>query len=220
MRHLGEIKAWIQNHPSRTNLFALIESTGLPTEVVTDYGPAPGNPWRGYKLCLESLARDAAGHGVILQDDTVLCQNFGPAIARIAEANADTPVVLFLGGLPKVTGAAAMKALKKGEHYCDLGHRDFCPAVGMLWPRRKAEEVLHWTQHDMRRGPSNPYSDDAVIGYWAEGTNQRVRVAIPSLVQHPDHESIVHPKRAKSGRDKGRIALMFCESDPLLIDWS
>lgn len=215
---MGEIKAWIQNHPTRTNLSALIESTGLPTTVVTDHGPPPGNPWRGYKLCLERVSASAAEFGVILQDDTVLCKNFGPAIARIADANDDTPVVLFLGGLPKGTVSYALRAAKRGEHYVDLHYRDFCPAVGMLWPRARAIEILEWTQ-TMKRGPSNPRSDDAVIGYWIEGTGQRVRVAIPSLVQHPDHESIVHPKRAKSGKDKGRVALMFCEGDPLDLDW-
>jgi GR25 family glycosyltransferase involved in LPS biosynthesis len=215
---LSEIRAWIQNHPSRAELLpALIKSTGLPTEVVTDDGP-DHNPWRGYRLCLERLASSTAAHGVVLQDDVVLCENFGPAIDRIAKANDDTPVVLFLGGLPKVTAVAALKALKQGEHYCDLGYRDFCPAVGMLWPRRKAIEFLEWTK-SMKRGPSNPRSDDAVIGYWAEGAEQRIRVIIPSLVQHPDLESIVHPKRAKAGKDKGRVALMFCEGDPLEIDW-
>lgn len=216
---MGEIRVWIQNHPSRADLRSLVESTGLPTEVVTDHGPAPGNPWRGYKLCLERFATSAAGHGVILQDDTVLCTNFGPAIARIADANDDTPVVLFLGGLPKGTASKALRAAKSGEHYIDLHYRDFCPAVGMLWPRQKAAEFLEWTE-TMKRGPSNPRSDDAVIGYWAEGARQRIRVTVPSLVQHPDHESIIHPKRAKSGKDRGRVALMFCDNDPLLIDWS
>ena len=214
---MSEIKTWIQNHPSRADLRALVESTGLPTEVVTDHGP-DHNPWRGYKLCLERLASDTAEYGVILQDDTVLCKNFGPATLRVAKANGDTPVVLFLGALPIPTASAAKQAAKRGEHYVDLKWRDFCPAVGMLWPRTKAIEFLAWAE-TTKRGPSNPRSDDAHIGYWVEETRQRVRVTVPSLVQHPDYDSIVHPKRAKSGKDRGRVALMFCEDDPLEIDW-
>lgn len=215
---MSNIRVWIQHHPTRRKLLPkLIKSTGLPTEVVTDDGPPPANPWRGYKLCLEALAKGVDEFGVILQDDAVLCQNFGPAIAHIAKANDDTPVVLFLGALPIPTAHRAKKAAKKRERYCELGVRDFCPVVGMLWPKRKAKEMLEWTSEQKL---PNARSDDAVVGYWVDKTAQRVRVTVPSLVQHPDDESIVHPKRAKQGADRGRVALFFCEGDPLDLDWS
>jgi len=164
------------------------------------------------------VATGSAEYGVILQDDVVLCKNFGPAVAQIAIANDDAPVVLFLGALPIPTAARANKAMKKGEHYVDLALRDFCPVVGMLWPRHKAQEFLDWVA-EKDKFP-NERSDDAVTGYWVSDTTQRIRVALPSLVQHPDHESIIHPKRAKSGADRGRVALNFCEGDPLEVDWS
>ena len=185
--------------------------------MVTDDGPLPANPWRGYQLCLQSVASSVAEHGVILQDDVVLCENFGPAIAQIAETNDDAPVVLFLGALPIPTAKRARMAMKKGEHYVDLSHRDFCPVVGMLWPRHKAQEFLTWSSEQKL---PNARSDDAVTGYWANKSQQRIRVTVPSLVQHPDLESIVHPKRAKNGKDRGRVALHFCEGDPLEYDWS
>lgn len=212
------MKVWIQHHPTRADLLPrLIESTGLPTEVVTDDGPLPANPWRGYKLCLERLVKERAKHGVILQDDAVLCQNFGPTLKRIARAKPQTPVVLFLGGLPIPTAARARKAAKRKESYVTLSPRDFCPVVGMLWPKTKAKEFLEWVSDQKL---PNARSDDAVVGYWANRTNQEIYVTVPSLVQHPDDESIAHPKRAKKGADRGRVALQFCEGDPLLVDWS
>lgn len=218
---MSEIRAWIQNHPSRADLLpALIESTGLPTTVVTDDGPSPGNPWRGYQLCLQRVWSAIGSHGVILQDDARLCQNFGPAIARIAEANDDTPVVLFLAGLPKRTAADALRAAKRNQHYVDLFSRDFCPVVGMLWPKQKAKDLLDWASTASLPGGSEPRSDDAVVGRWMLRTKQRIRVAIPSLVQHPDEVKSLIGRKAHWGKDKGRIALMFCEGDPLEIDWS
>lgn len=147
----------------------------------------------------------------------MLCKNFGPTLARIAKANMATPVVLFLGALPMRTAAKARQALKRRESYVDLVWHDFCPVVGMLWPREKAKEFLDWV---VEQKLPNARSDDAVTGYWVDKTRQRVRVTLPSLVQHPDLESLIHPKRAKAGLDKGRVALQFCEGDPLLIDWS
>lgn len=215
------ISCFIQHHPSRADLLPkLIGSTGLPTAVVTDDGPLPANPWRGYHLCLRYVASSTAQHSVILQDDAVLCKNFGPTLARIAEANMDTPVVLFLAGLPKRTATLALRAIKNKQHYVDLSIRDFCPVVGMLWPKTKAAEILEWVDTAKLPGGTEPRSDDAVVGRWKLMTKQRVRVTVPSLVQHPDEVTSLIGRKPKWGKDKGRVALYFCEDDPLLIDWS
>lgn len=150
----------------------------------------------------------------------MLCTNFGPAIAQIAKANDDTPVVLFLAALPKPTAARAMKAAKKRERYVDLFIRDFCPVVGMLWPRAKAREVLEWIPTVKLPGGYEPRSDDAVIGRWMLMTKQRIRATIPSLVQHPDEVPSLIGRRNHWGKDRGRVALHFCEGDPLDLDWS
>ena len=187
------------------------------TRTVVDPGPPPANPWRGYQLCLEHARVINATHFCILQDDVRLCQNFVAATYEIAKANPAVPVVLFLGGLPGRTAGKARQAAKRGRHYVALQPMDFCPVVAMLWPRDKAIEFLHWGREHPQ---PNARSDDAVAGHWVDRTKQTVLCAIPSLVQHPDETSVVHAKRAKAGDDKGRVALMFCEDDPLLIDWS
>lgn len=215
------IHCWIQHHPSRADLLpGLVASTGLPTSVVADHGPLPSNPWRGYQLCLERVATDVAEFGVIIQDDAVLCQNFGPAIVRIADANDDTPVVLFIASLPRKTATDALRAVKRHVHYVDLFIRDFCPVVGMLWPREKAAQLLEWTKTAKLPGGTEPRSDDAVVGRWKLINKERIRVTVPSLVQHPDQVESLIGRRAHWGGDKGRVAQLFCEGDPLEIDWS
>lgn len=149
-----------------------------------------------------------------------MCLNFPLAVEQVAIANKDTPVCLFLGGLPRRTGRDALRAAKAGKCYAQLFFRDFVPVVGMLWPRHKAEEFLEWSKDAKLPGDPHPRSDDAVVGRWMLMTKQRVLATVPSLVQHPDEESIVHPSRAKAGADTGRVALLYCEGDPLTYDWS
>jgi hypothetical protein len=144
--------------------------------------------------------------------------NFGAAVRKIAERHPSTPVVLFLAHLPKRTGSEAVKAMKQKRRYVTLFIRDFCPVVGMLWPRHKIEEFLAWTKTGKLPGGPNPRSDDAVVGRWMLQTRQRILATVPSLVQHPDEEPSLIGKRAAWGRDRNRVALFFAE-DGLHYDW-
>lgn len=210
------INCFIQHHPSRSELLsALIASTGLPTKVVTDNGPLPANPWRGYKLCLESVASSDAQHGVILQDDVVLCKNFGPAIARIVEANDDTPVVLFLSKNPPRISRLALRRNVYLRTWLRIN--EFLPVVAVLWPRTKASDFLEWASTAKLPGyPRVTLSDDACAGRWACLTKQEIAFTIPSLVEH----RLDIPSLVGNDRKGGRVALQFCEGDPLEIDWS
>lgn len=199
---------------------ALVESL-KPLEVeVSLHESVPPNPYAGYVKALQ-FQRAGITHVLVVQDDVTVCRNFAPAIQRIAEAK-DVPVVLFLGGLPRVTAADALKAAKRGAHYVRLRMREFCPVVAMLWPVAKAQEFLDWVAtHPKIPGYPNPRSDDAVVGKWTISTRQEVLVTIPSLVQHPDNVPSIIGKRAKWGADKSRVALMWIgDADPLEIDWS
>lgn len=180
----------------------------------------PPNPWLGYQLCLQRLTAD---FGVILQDDVTLCVNFPPAVKLIAERNPDVPVGLFLARLPSRISTLALRAAKRHEHYIrtQLRINEFMPVVGVLWPRHKAQEFLHWAKENPHRlGHPEPRSDDGVVGRWCALTRQTVSFTVPSLVQHPDQVKSVIGKEARWGKDKGRVALMLVEGDPLEIDWS
>jgi hypothetical protein len=109
----------------------------------------------------------------------------------------------------------------KKQNYADLFIGDFLPVVAVLWPRHIAESVLQWVQDNpLRLGHPMPRSDDAVLGRWVRFTKQRVRVTVPSLVQHPDDvDSVIHD-RARAGKDTGRVAAHWIgDGNPMDIKW-
>lgn len=188
-------------------------------EVITDKG-AESNPWRGYQRCLSGLP--AEGHVAILQDDTLVGRHFLPALELIAAANPEVPVCLFSGGLPRRTAMRIREALMTKAAYVDLAGGEFMPVVAVLWPVQIAEAFLTWAAENPRRLPRAPArSDDAIAGRWLRFTHQRVRVTVPSLVQHPDDSASTIGKPARFGADKGRVAVHWIgDGDPLLINWS
>jgi hypothetical protein len=184
-----------------------------PAVVVEDDGPPPGNPWRGYRLCIEAIP-ESATHAVIVQDDALVCQNFPEAIDRVIGACADHPVVLFYPG----TKMHSTRNRQRGGTLFRLHRQDFLPVVAILWPRAKAEHFHFWTTDVRIPGLRPPYrSDDAVGGAWMRHTRQDVYATMPSLVEHPDDVPPV-----KDGPQTGngtRRAYRFCEGDPLEIEW-
>jgi hypothetical protein len=192
---------------------------GLPddVEVIEDSGEKP-NPWRGYKRCLSDLPDD--GHVCVLQDDTIVCKNFAPALELIAGANPETAVCLFSGGMPRMT---ALKIKQATTSYVYLGTNEFLPMVAVLWPVHVARSFIEWTEENPRRLPGGPEarSDDAIGGRWVRFARQRVRVTVPSLVQHPDDVPSTIGKKAQAGVNKARVAALYIgNGDPLEIDWS
>ena len=222
---MPQIVIRIQQHPSRADLLpALLEGLTPLLVEVSSHSSIPPNPWEGYKKALQITATEIQfSHLVVLQDDVVVCRNFAPAIEQIAQANPDTPVVLFLARLPRRISNMALHATKKRQVYldCQLRSNDFLPVVAILWPVEKAREFLAWTEANPHKlGHKDPRSDDAVGGRWASLTKQTIRFTLPSLVEHPDMEPSLIGRRASWGKDKGRVSLQFCEGDPLEIDWS
>lgn len=197
---------------------ALVESLA-PLEVqVSLHSSVPPSPWAGYR---QSLTFQPAGfsHVVVIQDDAVVCANFAAAVTQVAEANPDTPVCLFLAYLPRPTASAATRAMKLDQRYCDVNFRDFVPAIAILWPVHKAQEMMEWTANNPKLpGNPAPRSDDAVIGYWMRRTRQRIRATVPSLVEHPDMTPSLIGRRTRWGQDRGRKALFLAE-DGLSFEW-
>lgn len=160
---------------------------------------------------------------MVLQDDVEVCKNFAPAVEIIASKKAEIPVVLFLAYLPRRIAAQSLQTSKRGLRYYDTKFRinEFCPVVGILWPVEKAKEFLSWADaNPSKLGHPMPRSDDGVLGRWCALTHQVMRFTIPSLVEHPDREKSIIGKTAAWGKDRGRVALNFCQDDPLDLDWS
>jgi hypothetical protein len=105
--------------------------------------------------------------------------------------------------------------MKEKRRYVDLFIRDFCPVVGMLWPREKAEEFLRWTKTARLPGGEGARSDDAVVGRWMLQTRQTIRATVPSLVQHRATEPSV---KGTENASSGFTALYFAE-DGLEYEW-
>ncbi len=219
---MSKIVARIQAHPSRESLHGPLAKALAPlTAAVSLHASNPPNPWEGYQKCLRDIPE--CTHLLVLQDDVVLCKNFPPAVTRVADANPDYPVILFLAWLPRRVSNLALRAAKNRQHYFDARLRinEFCPAVAVLWPAAKVEEFLAWTDANPGKlGHPAPRSDDGVIGRWVALTKQIIRFTIPSLVQHPDLESSLIGRKMAWGKDRGRVALFFSEDDPLTMDWA
>ena len=210
------IRARIQGHPARSHLHdALAASLQIPTELAL-HSSDPPNPWHGYRNCLSDLPR--CTHLVVVQDDALVCANFGETIERVALRNADIPVSLFLMPSPLRIARQAIREAKGGKLYFDARFRinEFCPVVGMLWPVRKAEEFLDWVEENPRRlGHRDPRSDDSVVGKWCANTHQTIRFTIPSLVEHMADQPSVKGGPTPASKMK---AIWFAE-DGLQYDW-
>jgi hypothetical protein len=157
---------------------------------------------------------------VVVQDDALVCQNFEPALERILRLFPDNVVCLFYPGHKSRSRREYSKARQTKQNFFRLSIQDFVPVVATLWPHEKAESFLAWTEGREIPGLRAPYrSDDAMAGAWMRYTKQTVYATYPSLVQHPDDVDPVKdgPHSAAHGADKGRVALAFCEGDPLEI---
>jgi hypothetical protein len=148
--------------------------------------------------------------------------NFVPTLELIAEANPATVVALFCSKAPKRT--YNMASLRYGRsRYVDTHLQDLVHVVGILWPVVKAEEFMQWCADNPNRIKGREFqSDDATVTRWMQLTKQRIRVTVPSIVQHPDDlPSIVNSHRPRAGGDSGRVAGYWIgEDDPLELDWS
>jgi hypothetical protein len=197
----------VQHHPSRADLLErLIPAIGdLPTWVVEDPGGDLPDPWRCYRACLE-----AAGHPwthiVVLQDDAIACERFDAQLSRLLELEPDRVVVLWLAAQPARSAMDATRALRLKQPLSKLHHQDWLPAVGVAWPVELAADVLEWS--DSRRRHSR--SDDKMLGDWMRDRRQEVKVAVPSIVEHPDDvASLVGNGAGARGRNPSRVALHF-----------
>lgn len=211
----------VQSVPSRRELRRRLLEAIPPAVVIEDDGPPPPNPWRGYQLCIQAFLETSHSHAVIVQDDTLVCRNFDSAVEKIAEANPNTPVCLFVSGHRSHTQKRYLQAMNARKPYSQVWFQDFCPVVAMIWPRAQAQEFLEWSKDAKLPGLPNPRSDDAVVGSWMKFTKQKIFATVPSLVEHPDDCESHSRQKISYGKDKGRRACWYIGgADPLEIDWS
>lgn len=146
-------------------------------------------------------------------------------LERIAAANAATIVSLFLSKMAKTKRTYNAASLRYGKScYADCHRADLVHVVGVLWPVQRARSFLRWVDQNPKRfknhAPSR--SDDENLTRWMQLSGERIRVTVPSIVQHPDDvPSVVNGDRARNGKDTGRVAAYWIgEQNPLELDWS
>lgn len=162
-------------------------------------------------------------HAVIVQDDAVVCENFGETVEKVADVFPEQTVCLFYPGAKMHSRRYRDKARQQQSSFFPLSRLDFMPVVAVLWPRVQAESLMAWVEGRTIPGLRAPYrSDDAVCGSWMRHTKTQVYATLPSLVEHPDDTDPVKdgPQKAGRGADRSRVAASFVEGDPLAIDWS
>ena len=139
---------------------------------------------------------------------------------QIAQANPDTIVALFIGGIPGPTRSSFYKAQLTGNVYCPVMRNRIVHVVALLWPRARAESFLLWVQVSKIPGHNPPLSDDAVVGFWAQQTQQPIVATVPSLVQHEDVVPSTVSSAERQGKNRNRVAVGFIgDADPLELDW-
>jgi hypothetical protein len=213
----------VQSVPSRRALRERLLEGLPPAVVIEDDGPPPGNPWRGYQLCLHRILEEGWEQAVIVQDDAIACENFQAVVERIATIFFASPVCLFYPGAKMKSWRYQREAKRQGSTFFPLNKQDFVPVVAVLWPREQVESLLSWADGRSIPGLRAPYrSDDAVIGSWMRHTKTTVYAAMPSLVQHPDDTDPVKdgPQKAGHGHNRSRVASSFVDGDPLAIEWA
>lgn len=205
----------IQTHPARAELAVGLAAILPGAELVVDPDPTGGpNPWRCYRACLERTPSWAT-HRLVIQDDALLCLNFNETVERIARAQPDRLVALFVPGRLRQHVAAVMDACQRDALYCELQNGSWCPAVCNLWPASFVEPFLAYV--DAQRWPEQFTADDEIIGRWLTGTDQRALACVPSLVEHEDMAPSLVGSRAFRREDPGRIAACWfgIDCDPL-----
>ena len=175
----------------------------------------PPNPWANYRACLEPA--EGYSHICVLQDDALPVPNFGLALGEIACANADTPVCLFLSGMPQGTRSYARRAQARGQSYClSYPNSNVVHTVAVLWPTHRASEFLRWA--DVHARPKER-ADDGILANWAKKTRQAIRCTVPSIVEHDFTQPSVKGGNRNWKRDLGGRAFWLAD-DALAHDWS
>jgi hypothetical protein len=199
---------------------------GMPagTEIVTDWEATHDpNPWRCYRRCL-SDPPEAVTHVVIVQDDAIVCRNFGEAVELVTAARPDDILSLFVGGVSRKTAQDMRAAAARGRHWSPLFFRDVSHVVALVWPVKLAAEFLEWAKEARLPGYRGVCrSDDAVVGEWLRRTRRVAWATVPCLVEHPDDVPtlIRQRERARDGLDRGRCAVTWIgDGDPSELDWT
>jgi hypothetical protein len=200
----------IMAHPDRAwRVDRLRASLGVPVPVAWDFEGPPKRDgdriWRTASRAWE-LHNPSADWHLLLQDDAIVAPDLIPALEKGLERVPPAAVVsLYIGTgrpIPWVWQRLGEKADVEGASWI-VGPRAMW-GVALALPVANVPEMLAYaqTQHGL--------PDDMRVGRWARRKRFEAWFPWPSLVDHPDDESLV-------GHGAGRHALRFATGSAL--DW-
>ena len=188
---------------------------------ISTHSSDPPNPWEGYQQALRSGLSDESdpSHVLILQEDVVVCNNFPKALRKVSKAKPDDPISSSSPACLD-TPAGRCIAPPSAEALIRAYPGDlFFPALAILWPSKIAREFLEW---------AGLLACPVTRTWWppttpSSGSGSRRHRPPPGtpfpLVDHPDQVESVIGKRAQWGKGRNRVALMFCDGEPLAYTW-
>jgi hypothetical protein len=195
----------VLHHPSRAKLLPrLLPRLGQHAELVPD----TTHPWSGMK---DVLSREVGTpHLLVIQDDSIPCQNFSRAVRNVIQEAPNRLIALF-HARSKPAGSAVPVLLAEEGTFIELRlakGSDWVPTVALVWPRAL---LGHWQKYRWA-GSRNQRGDDLPVGQFARDHGGCL-ACVPSIVQHPDDTpSLWFTKRERYGRDPTRLAARYSET--------
>lgn len=176
------------------------------------------NPWRGAQLAWSQTMAVWPTHRLVLQDDSMLCEDFVWGAIEAIRHRPEALVVLFVGPAPAAEAQALRDASWRSSWHL-YGYRTYIPCIALAMPAHLARELAGVTPVDPWR-PS--IADDEVVARWlverqARGAGVDVWATAPSLVQHDDDA----PSTIIAHRSAPRVAACFlADYSAKVIDFS
>lgn len=137
---------------------------------------------------------------------------------RIAAAQSDRIVCLFVGGAPPRSSARIVHAGNHGQPYAELDAAEWLPCVATLYPADHVRAILEFVgERDWRHGH---LGDDHRLGEYIRHAHTTPLATVPNLVQHHDNVTSLIGTASLRGLNPARVSCCWIgDYDPLKIDW-
>jgi len=168
----------IMTHPARLSAAQMLADriADLSPELVVDSHPT-GSTIENSIRSWNAVADDATHH-LVLQDDCVVTDDFGPAVHAAIAEQPDAAVALFATWSSRTSNMVRIAALRgfRWAEVCDV----YLPCVALVLPAPVARSFSRNTF-----GPHHIH-DDFALAEHVDRQGVRALVHIPNLVQHAE----------------------------------
>lgn len=208
----------VMAHPKRRRWFPYLTKKLDDPRFVIDEGW--NNRHRTGRLALEAYD-PAASHHLVVQDDTLICQDFLPAVEHIAALVGDTPVSFYAGRVRRnhpswPVRQAVNKAAKNGTSWVAADGPRWGPAI--MLPVPWLDDLTAWY-----RGKRIRNYDRRIFVYNRKRRQGVCWYTAPSLVDHrtvKEHRNVSLAARGRRGPNRRAERFIGEDVSALSIDWT